>query len=368
MNHHSFLKTRLCVALVLALLLVSVFAGAAFAQGGVTVERARALLVELSATINQNLTVGADVTVGDDLAVADDANITGDAAVTGAAAVTGNSTFGGTMTVTGVITSTSDLILSADATGGNAGAKTELIGLPRIKLVATGTATNGSTETTSYTDDSSAGEYAPIDADVTEAEGSTDSIARIGSSSYKATFAATASANDGFKRTITGDDLEANESIGFWIYSSTALAAADLQILLTDDGGARNFDVPAVATANRWTWVEVDISALTGGTGDAVTEFGITLTTQGATALGAFTIYIDGAFKWDADDEEALGNAIVQDGVLSVATIATAAGTANTPAVPVENTDFFVHYEATNDFIVWMTNQSANSAVVLIAY
>lgn len=357
MKLYSFLKARRFLpALLAALLLVSILTGAAFAQGGVNVERARALLVELSATINQNLTVGADVSVGDDFTVADDATIAGDTILTG------------TVNASGVMTTTADIVLSGDATGGNAGAKTELIGLPRIKLVATGTATNGATETTSYTDDSSAGEYAPVDADVTEAEGSTDTIARVGSSSYKAAFAATAAANDGFKRTITADNLEANESIGFWIYSSATLAAGDLQILLTDDGGARNFNVPAVATANKWTWVEVDVSSLAAGTGDAVTEFGITLTTQGATALGAFTVYVDGVWKWDATDEEALGAAIQQDGVLSVAAVATAAGSANTPLAPVENTDFFVHYESGSDFIVWISDQSANSAVVLIAY
>lgn len=261
-----------------------------------------------------------------------------------------------------------DITLASDSTGGNAGAKSEIIGLPRIKLVGTGAGTNGTTETTSYTDDSSTGEYAPIDADVTEAEGSGDGVYRIGASSYKALFAGTATADDGFKRTIAGDDLEANESIGFWLYSSVTLASGDLQILLTDDGGARNFNIGAVTTANKWTWMEVDISALAGGTGDVVSEFGITLTAQGAGALGAFNLYMDGAYKWDATDEEALGAAIQQNGVLSVLAVATAAGSVNTQSALVEDTDYFVHYETGNDFIVWITDQSANSAVELIAY
>ncbi len=262
---------------------------------------------------------------------------------------------------------TGDLTLNADPTGGNAGAKSELSGLVRIKAVALGAGTNGATETTSYVDDSPTGEFAPIDADVTEAEGSTDSIYKFGASSYKAAFAATAAAADGFKRTITADDLEANESIGCWLYPSVSIASGDLQILLTDDGGARNFNIGAL-TASKWNWTEVDISSLAAGTGNVVTEFGITLTAQGATALGAFNLYMDQCYKWDATDEEALGTAILQDGVLNVIAVATAAASANTPSVLAEGTDYFVHYETGNDFIVWMTDQSAASTLALVAY
>lgn len=265
------------------------------------------------------------------------------------------------------LTTNGDITLSPDATGGNQGAKSELSGLPRIKLVATGTGTNGSTETTSYVDDSPTGEYAPIDSDVTEAEGSTDNIFRVGASSYKAAFAATAAADDGFKRTITSDDLQNNESIGLWLYPSVSVASGDLQVLLTDDGGARTLAIPALA-ANKWNWVEVDVSSLDGTTGNAITEFGITLTTQGATALAAFNLYLDAAYKWDATDEEALGNAILPSGVLNVMAIATLAASANTPSVLTEFTDYIIHYENGNDFIVWVTDQSANSNVALIAY
>jgi len=343
-----------------------------------------------------NLVASGDITAGDDLVVTDDSTLGGDIALTGNLAVgdgtptvtqdgedayvegqfevDGEAQFDGaidansTVTIAGATTLASDLTVSPDATGGNQGAKNEINGLPRIKMVALSSMTNGSTETTSYMDDSPTGEYAPIDADVTEAEGSGDSVYRIGASSYKASFADTAEADDGFKRTITGDDLEDNESIGFWIYSDTALSAGDLQIMLTDDGGTRNYDIGAVASANVWTWVEVDISSLAGGTGDTVTEFGITLTSAGATNLGAFVIYVDGVWKWDADDEEDLGNAILQDGVLSVLSITTAQDQANTPAMLTENTDFFVHYESGNDYIVTVTDQSANSGVAMVAY
>jgi len=260
-----------------------------------------------------------------------------------------------------------DLSLVATATNGNAGAKNEFIGLPRIKLVSLGAGTNGSTETTSYVDDSPTGEYAPVDASVTEAEGSVAGVFRFGASSYAATFLATAVEDDGFKRTITGDDLEADASIGMWLYASEAIASADLQILLTDDGGARNFDIGAIP-ATTWTWLEVDISSLAAGTGDVVTEFGITLTAQGEAALSGFSLYLDQAWKWAVADEEALGVAVLQDGVLSVVSVATAAGSANTTSDLAEGTAYFTHYETGNDFIVWVTDQSAASAFALIAY
>jgi len=282
-----------------------------------------------------------------------------DVGVAGDLEVLGTLVGGGAMTLVG------DATLAAASGGGNAAAKTEFIGLPRIKYAAFSTMTNGSTETTSYTDDSSTGEYAPVGTEVTEAEGSGDSVYKVGASSYKAIITDACAQDEGFKRTITGDDLEANESIGLWLYSSVTVAANDLQILLTDDGGARNYNIGAIPTANTWTWIEVDISALTGGTGDVVTEFGVTLTAQGAAALGAFNLYMDGVFKWDSADEEAIDSAILQDGVVSALAIPTAAGS---PVVLVENTDFFTHYEAGFDFIVTMTDQSANSGWAIIAY
>lgn len=69
------LKQTIAIVLV-ALCLFGLVAGAASAQGA-TVQHIRSLLVELSATVNQNLTVGQDVTVGDDLTVTDSATING---------------------------------------------------------------------------------------------------------------------------------------------------------------------------------------------------------------------------------------------------------------------------------------------------
>lgn len=267
---------------------------------------------------------------------------------------------------TGTVALTSqatDMTLTPVADGGNEGAKNEYSGLPRIKLVGGAQGTNPGSQTISLVDDSPTGEYAPVDGDVTEAEGSVGSIYKFGASSYHAAFADTAAEDDGFIDAALGANAswEDMESFGIWIYSDTVLSAADLQIVLTDDGGDRKFDIPAVTSANVWTWVEIDISSLAAGTGDVISDVAFTLTATGESNLGAFNVYVDQAWVWDAADEEALGNAIIQDGVLSV--VDTEGG-----ASLVEGTDYIVHYESGNDFIVYITDQSTADIVALIAY
>jgi hypothetical protein len=255
-----------------------------------------------------------------------------------------------------------DTVLSSDSTGGNLGAANTLTAGLNLAVPIFATMTNGSTETTVYTDDTPAAEWGAVGgtADPTDTEDS--SYARIGSKSLKLAWLATAVAGDGVKATITSDDLEANESIGMWIHTSEALSAGDLTLVLTDDGGARTFNIPAVASANVWTWVEVDISSLTGGTGDAITEVAIKLSSAGATAHAAMTTYIDGMTKWDAADELALGvDVLDQPGAVRgiVTMVKTDAGTtAHTPTTLTEGTDYFIHRESGSDFIVQMTDQS----------
>lgn len=261
---------------------------------------------------------------------------------------------------------TGDVTVADDATGGNAAAKSQIQGLPKIDLVPFATMTNGSTETTSYIDDTPTGEWA-VTANVTETADTT--YYKIGANSYKMAFSAAAVATNGSSNTITSDNLEANESIGFWIYSDTALTAGWLTLVLTDDGGARTYDVPAVV-ANTWTWAEIDISALAGGTGDAVTAVAVLLSTAGAAGLGAFNIYLDGMWKWDASDELALGQNLIADGVLKVLTWVKADGgtQAHDMAALTENTDWFPNYQTGNDVIVQVTDQSTKTGIGLVAY
>ena len=227
-------------------------------------------------------------------------------------------------------------------------------------MVGGAAGTNPGSQTIALVDDSPTGEFAPVDASVVEGEGSADGIFKYGASSYKAAFAADAVATDGFIDAGLGaaaawDDME---SVGMLIYVTTTIASGDLTLVLPDDGGARTYDIPAVTSANTWTWVEVNIAA---GDLSAVSDVAVLLSAQGEAALGAFTIYLDIAYTWDDVDEEALGTAILQDGVLSV--IDSAAGTSLA-----ELTDYLVHYEAGSDFIVYISDQSAAKVVALIAY
>lgn len=255
-----------------------------------------------------------------------------------------------------------DQVLASDVSGGNLGAANTLTAGFNLAVPIFATMTNGSTETTVYTDDTPAAEWGAVGgtADPTDTEDA--SYARIGSKSLKLAWLSTAVAGDGVVATITSDNLEANESIGMWIYTSEALAAGDLTLVLTDDGGARTFNIPAVASASVWTWVEVDISSLAAGTGDAITAVAVKLSSAGATAHAAMTTYIDAMTKWDAADELALGvDVLDQPGSVRgiVTMVKTDAGsTAHTPTTLTEGTDFFIHHESGSDFLVQMTDQS----------
>jgi len=329
----------------------------------------RYLRVLVNAILDGDLTIGDDLTVTDDLAVSGDATITGATSVGSTMDVTGDATVGGTLSVAGATTLASDVTVSEEATGGNAGAKNEISGLPRVTLAALGAMTNGTTETTLYIDDSPAGEWSAVTAGTSVVVSGDTAIYRGGTTSLKAAFTVDAVADEGVTSAITPDDLEANESIGFWVYSSVTLASGDLALELTDDAPAqRVFAIPAVTTANKWHWVELDISALTGGTGNVISAVSVVLTSQGETALGAFNLYLDDMYKWDAADEITLGTAIIQDGVLSVLGVLTAAAGDNTMVALVEGTAYFVHYQASNDAIVMITDQSTYSGMALVAY
>lgn len=265
-----------------------------------------------------------------------------------------------------------DQVLATDPSGGNLGAANTLTAALNIKLVPFATMTNGSTETTSWMDDTPAAEFSAVTVGVAPTDTQDSSYARIGTNSLKLAWPATSVAGDGVTASLTSDNLEANESVGMWLYVSEPIAAGDLTLVLTDDGGARTFNIPAVATANVWTWVEVDISSLAGGTGDAITAYRILLSSAGATAHGAFDTYIDGVYKWDAADELALGvDVLDQPGsVLTVLTQVKAdAGTqAHDMAALTLDTDFFIHRENGNDFLVQITNQSTKSGFGLVLH
>jgi len=261
-------------------------------------------------------------------------------------------------------------IYVADHPSGNQGTTTSITGLPKLKLVALGTLTDASDasgETRVYLDDSPTGEWTNVGTPVT-LTADTD-IYRAGANSLKVAFTSAAVAGNGAIGTIgANDDLEVDDSIGFWIYSTDRLAAGDLYVQTVDTGPVlTNFNLPAVS-AKKWTWVEIDISSLAAGNGDDVSDLNILLSTAGATNHGAFTIYLDAMYKWAVADEEALAVNIVSDGVLSVIMSIEAFGTDNVAIQGVEHTNYFTHYEATNDFIVGMSDNSTYDGLAFVAY
>lgn len=288
------------------------------------------------------------------------------------AAATGSTAFDLSGSTGAFTTPKADVAIPYPANGGNLGASNTLTAGINMTVLPFGTFTNGSTETTSWMDDTPAAEFSAVGgtADPTDTEDA--DFARIGTKSLKLAWPSTSVAGDGVTASITSDNLEANESVGMWIYSSDPLTAGDLTLVLTDDGGARTFNIPAVATVNKWTWVEVDISSLTGGTGDAVTAYAFKLSTAGAAAHTAFTTYIDAVYKWDAADEIALGVDVLDQpgsirGILTQ-TKADAGTTAHTMAALAEQTDYFIARRSGNDSIVTITDQSAKSGFGIVLH
>jgi len=288
---------------------------------------------------------------------------------TGAFAVTA-----GTTTLGGATIAAADVTVSADTTGGNALAVNQFIGVPRIDLRGIGTMANGTTNTVIVDigdSETPATDWTAIDADTVMSNDS--SFYRQGTASLKMAVATTADATDGATNTLaTGNqNWTDDESVGMWLYSTVGLTAGDLVFIVTDSVAAdTSTNIPAVV-ANTWTWVEVDISGIANASKDVLTDVSIELSAAGAAvALGAaFDVYIDFVVKWDGAEEESLGRAILQDGVMSVVVVdatTTGAGSVNL----VEYTDYFVHYQASTDAIVMMTDQSGADKVglVLVAY
>ncbi len=267
-------------------------------------------------------------------------------------------------------TITGDLTLRSDITGGNLGAKNVFTGVINAKLIPFATMTNGTAtvKTRTLMDDTPAAEFSAVTVTAPPVDTQDATFARKGTNSLKLAWPSTSVAGDGIQWTaFSAENWEAQESVGFWVYSTDALTAGDLTFVTVDSTGDVAFNIPAVA-ANIWTWVEVNISGLTGGTGDAVTNYKILLSTAGAAAHGVFDTYFDGGWKWDATEELTLGVDLVDSpgSVSSVLAVVKANTGTHDLAALAEDTDFFVHYESGNDFLVTITDQSANSAFALV--
>jgi len=274
-------------------------------------------------------------------------------------------TLQGTNTLESAITGTgnsTDVTLSVPTNGGDAAAVNQFVGVPKMALVSTGAGVNGTTNTVvSFIDDSPAGEWTAT-ANITATTDSTNY--RVGTGSLQLVVGATPAAGNGADNPLTAgnQDWTADESVGVWQRCTATTTAGDWVIEITDSvAGVTTVDFPALASADVWTWLEIDISGVADASKDVVTDLAIDLSTAGATSMASQTCEFDFMAKWDGADEEALGQDIYQDGLIGMFAIATATGGNRTPTVLVAHTDYFVHYEAGNDFLVAITDQSANS-------
>jgi hypothetical protein len=303
-----------------------------------------------------------------------DVGIAGDLEVDGELELDGALDADSTANIAGATTFGADVTLSTDATGGNALAKNEYIGLPRIMNVGISTMANGTTNThiTDMADsETPATDWTAVDADTTMSNDST--YYRQGTASLKMAVLVTADDEDGCTNTLASGDQDwtGEDSVGFWFYASQAITTGDINFVINDDGVESELATPEYATANVWQWMEVDISGVATASKDVVQAVGFELSAAGAaTAVaGAFDVYFDFVVVWDTAEEESLGQAIPYDGVLSLSVIDATSGAATLLNI-VEYTDYFVHYQTGSDAVVMISDQSDADklGLALIAY
>lgn len=263
-----------------------------------------------------------------------------------------------------------DVSVPVPDNGGNLGASNAFTGIVNSTLVTFGTMTNGAAtaKTKALMDDTPAAEFSAVTVGTAPTDTQDATIARKGTNGLKLAWPEASVAGDGVMWTaFSAEDWTTAESVGFWIYTNVALAAGDLTFVIVDSTADQAFNIPAVPSVNKWTWVEIDISLLATTNGDAVTNYKILASTAGA-AKGAMNTYFDGGWKWDSTEELALDVDLVDSpgAVRKLLTLVKAnTGTHNYVAL-VEDTDYFIHRESGNDFIVTVTDQSAAAAIGLV--
>lgn len=313
--------------------------------------------IDLSAALNID---GHMVDIGTGSYATADAD--NDLGVAGDLEVDGATDLDGTLAVAGAATLASDVTLSAST--GNQGAVTEYIGVPKLSMVIGSAGTDGSI-TVDAIDTSPTGEWAEVDGGTNIVVTADTSIYRGTTNSVKIAFTAVVD-NEGVDGTIAQTDFSAYESVGFWVYSDEAITSGDIDLTLDDTNGTDQVYNIGAVSASTWTYVELDISGCDANC-DTTDGIHFLATAQGAGNLTDPDIYIDLMYVWDADDEEALGVSILNDGVIYVMVMVTATGGNRIPLPAVEYTSWVTHYESGNDFIVYLDNQSANSVWALVA-
>jgi len=247
--------------------------------------------------------------------------------------------------------------------GGMAGLQHRIVGIPKISGFSLGTGNDGS-ETTNvdFGDSETPNTDWTQTANITTSDNTT--IWRKGSASLQMAVGASPAAGNGADNALaTGDqDWSGDESFGLWVLCDTAFSAGDWVLGITDNATEDvTTGFPAYSTVNTWEWMELEIGSIADADKDVITDIAIDLSSAGATTFAAGgNCYFDGMWKWDAAEELAVGADIYEDGILSMFSVITA-GAAITPILEVEDTDWFAHYETGNDFVIPITDLSADS-------
>lgn len=249
---------------------------------------------------------------------------------------------------------------------GNGDDINQFVGVVKSSGFALGSviADGSETVTTDYGGDIPSDEWTAT-ANMTAAD---DSVTvRKGGNSLKVTVGASPAAGNGVDNVLAmGDqDWSGDESFGMWHRCDTTYNAGDWVLGVTDNASEDvTTTFPAYGTADAWVWIELEIGSIADADKDVITDIAIDLSTAGATTFAAGGIcHFDYLFKWDAEEETALGLDVLEDGVDAVWSITTAnSGSEDrTPVFEVEGTDYFIHYETGNDFLVPITDLSDDS-------
>lgn len=236
-------------------------------------------------------------------------------------------------------------------------------GIPKIVGFALGVGNDGSETVATAIDETPAGEWTAT-SNLTDATETT--VIRMGTGALALDYTGTVVAGNGADNPLGGGDESwaADESVGMWHRCNFTYSAGDLVLGITDNASEdTTTGFPAYGTADTWVWIELEIGSIGDTDKDVITDIALDLSTAGAITVNAASspiCYFDYFFKWDAAEELALGIDIYEDGILSMYSVITASANI-TPKLEVEGTDYFVHYETGNDFIVPITDLSADS-------
>lgn len=268
--------------------------------------------------------------------------------------------FGGTgVTATvGWIAATNGTVSAADLDGFNGNAGELVVGVPAVRMVAIAGTTGAQDVLVSNCEAANwvmGGAVPPVQV-------LDNATWRVTAGSVQLTFG-DVGVGDATATTaaIGATDATDDEWLFVWAMSSKPILANSLTATVNDATGTAEA-VPAITVANQWQLLRIPLPAVNANK-DSFTA--VVFTSNHATDLDNAVIHFDQLIKVDGAEATAIGQDVVNQpaGIRSGYSFVTAAPGAWTALV--EWTDYFIDYA--NDAAYWLTDQSANSDVLLLA-